>query len=142
MLKKLIYLTITLVLFTSSANAWGTKRAQRITLLPIEQANISESAKISDGLFANAMHIQLARLRNFQLTEYAKLSRAFEDQLVDDAVFELLVTDEPTDSQSQNRFMMYPTTKLAYLMKSPDDSSAVYGNCRTNENGNNRRRTK
>ena len=94
MLKKVIYLTITLVLFTSSANAWGTKHAQRITLLPIEQANMSESTKISEGELTDTILIQLTRLENFQLAEFAELSKAFDDKLVDDAVFEILVTDD------------------------------------------------
>jgi len=94
MLKKITYITITLVLFTSSANAWGTKRAQRITLLPIEQTNISESAKISDEQLVDTILVQLIRLENFQLAEFSELSNAFDDKLVDDAVFELLVTDD------------------------------------------------
>ena len=94
MLKKIIYITITLVLFTSSANAWGTKRVQRITLLPIEQANIFRSSKIPDGQLADTMLVQVTKLNNFQLAEFTELSKAFDDKLVDDAVFELLVTDD------------------------------------------------
>lgn len=81
-------------MFTSSANAWGTKRSQRITLLPIEQTSISQSSKISNEQLTDTVLVQLHRLKNFQLAEFAELSKAFDDKIVDDAVFELLVTDD------------------------------------------------
>ena len=94
MLKKIIYIIITLTLFTSLANAWGTKRTKKVVLLPVEQTNIPASSKLSNKQLSNAMEVQLTRLKNFQLAEFAQLSTALDDKIIDDAVFELLVTDD------------------------------------------------
>lgn len=117
MLKKIICITITLAMFTSSVNAWPAKRSQRITLLPVEQNSISQSSRISDDQLADAILVQLLRLKNFQLAEFAELSKAFDDKLVDDAVFELLVTDDLKQTLAKLDSLQTKTVQLAEYCK-------------------------
>lgn len=117
MLKKIIYIIITLTLFTSSANAWGTKRTKKVVLLPVEQTNITAASKLSHKQLSNAMEVQLTRLKNFQLVEFAELSKAFDDKLIDDAVFELLVTDDLKETLAKLDCLQTKTVQLSEYCK-------------------------
>jgi len=94
MAKNITYIIIILALLTSSANAWPTKQHKKIVLLPIEQISIAKSSEISEWQLTNAMLTHLPGIKHFQIADFAELSKAFDDKLVDDAVFELLVTDD------------------------------------------------
>ena len=95
MLKKLIcFAIIILVLSVPLAIAKSIGSTQTVVLLPIEQTDIPANSRLSDGHLSNSVVTQLSRLKGFELVGFAELSKAYDKHLVDEAVFELLVTDD------------------------------------------------
>jgi len=94
MLKKLISITIIVLSLVSYAGAKSSEYINKIVLLPLEQSNIRDSLKLSDARLFDAVTVQLTRLKNFELVGFAEFSKAYDKQFIDDAVFEILVTDD------------------------------------------------
>jgi len=115
-----------LVLSVASADTKSSVDTWKVVLLPIEQANIGACSKLSDKQLSNAMHIQSTKLKDFELIEFAELSKAFNKQLVDDAVFELLVTDDLKHTLAKLDAMETKTTKLAEYCKTAKEVGIDY----------------
>jgi TolB-like protein len=95
MSKILTYISIMmLVLSVASVSAKSSGDTQTVVLLPVEQASIPANSKLSEAQLSGAMLTRLARLETFDLVKFNTLSQAFDKQIVDDAVFELIVTDD------------------------------------------------
>jgi TolB-like protein len=82
------------MLYVASASAKSCRGIQTVVLLPVEQENVPSRSRISDRRLSEVVVTQLSRLKGFELVEFAELSKAFDDTIVDEAVFELLVTDD------------------------------------------------
>ena len=64
-----------------------------VALLPM-QSERTDRSPISDEQLSTAVLVELTRTGEFQLVESVALEQAVEDGLIDDAVFELLVTGD------------------------------------------------
>ena len=118
MSRKLVSIAImTLSLFVSSAGAKTSKHINKIILLPVEQSDMPDSSKLSDKQLSDAMIVHLARLKSYELAEFSELSKALDDNLIDDAVFELLVTDGLEDTLAKLHVLETETTRLAEYCK-------------------------
>jgi len=97
-----------------------------MVLLPVEQANIAAGSKLSDQHLAKAVLVQLTRLKNLELAEFTELSKALDKQLVDDAVFELLVTDDLKQTLAKLNALQTRIAKLTEYCKVAKDTGIDY----------------
>jgi len=127
MSKKLICVTMMmLALLISRAGAKSAKRTNKIVLLPVEQTNIPAGSKLSDKYLSSALLAQLTRLKGFELVQFAELSEAFDNQLVDDAVFELLITDDLKHTLAKLNALETKTAMLAEYCRIGKDAGIDY----------------
>jgi TolB-like protein len=94
MSRKLVYtMILTLASYAASASVRPPKDMRAIVLLPVEQSGVFAASKLSDKELSNAVITRLHAIRSFEYAEFAELSKSLDDNIVDDAVFELLLTD-------------------------------------------------
>lgn len=115
-----------LVLSVASADTKSSVDTWKVVLLPIKQPNTDTCSKLSDKQLSNAMLVQSTRLKGFELVEFIELSKAFNKQLVDDAVFELLVTDDLKHTLAKLDALETETTKLAEYCKTAKEVGIDY----------------
>lgn len=96
------YLTMAVVLCAVSALSADTGSRidshVKVALLPVKQDNMPRGRGITDERLSAALHIEFTKAADFELVEFADLDEQFQNELVEDALFELLVTDELTET--------------------------------------------
>ena len=65
-----------------------------VSLLPLQQAEIHPTQQLSTETMVHDLLQRLTALPEMQMVPFAQLTHAYADRLVEDAVFELIVTDE------------------------------------------------
>ncbi|MCU0916577.1 MAG: hypothetical protein MUC88_18745 [Planctomycetes bacterium] len=95
--RLVIALALSVSLLAGGARPQMDVLAQ-VALLPLTQQDSSNAQGLSDDELTTALLIELTRTAEFQLVEFSRLHESFEDRLVDDAVFELLITDDLTQT--------------------------------------------
>ncbi len=66
----------------------------KVALLPVRQTPTRQSPGLSDEKLSAAIHVEFTKAADFQLVEFAEFQEQAQNQLVEDALFELLVTDD------------------------------------------------
>ncbi|OHB63282.1 MAG: hypothetical protein A2Y76_09280 [Planctomycetes bacterium RBG_13_60_9] len=96
------YLTMTVVWCTVAALSADTgskiDNHVKIALLPVKQDNMPKGWGITDEKLSAALHVEFTKAADFELVEFSDLDEQFENELVEDALFELLVTDDLTET--------------------------------------------
>jgi len=93
MLRHFLIVAIVTVAALSPVVGSETDGRVRVALLPMEQDRVSNSSSASyDGLSA-ALPIEFTKTTEFELIKSSQVREEFESRLISEAVFELLVTD-------------------------------------------------
>jgi len=101
MINAKVLSLITALLVTTTAFAHSKTSACRIALLPIEQSSVRPQARISNRHLEQMLAVQCAHLKNVTVIDYQQLAQLVDQSLVDDAVFELLVTDALVETMNR-----------------------------------------
>ena len=102
------------------------KKTTPIVLLPIEQSAIRKDFQIDPDRLTLDLQRQLTRLAGARLAEFADLDKAVEDSLVDEAVFELLVTDNLHNTMSRMDALDQPAGRLKELTQAAESLNVHY----------------
>lgn len=65
-----------------------------VSLLPLQQAEVHPSRQLSTETMVHDLLQRLTALPEMQMVPFDELTEAYEDRLLEDAVFEIIVTDE------------------------------------------------
>ena len=117
MFRKLLTITIMIISLVSYAIAKPSEHINKIVLLPVEQANMHDSSKLSDEQLFDALTVQFTRLKNFELIGFAEFSKAYDKLFVDEAVFEILVTDDLNQTLDRFDCLEAKSTRMADYCK-------------------------
>jgi len=115
------YITMAVVLCTVSALSADTGSKidshVKVALLPVKQDNMPEGRGITDERLSAALHMEFTRATDFELVESSELDEQLQNEIVEDALFELLVTEtNPNDPNSNvsNRRSGRPVLNLGH----------------------------
>lgn len=126
MKNRRILVFITVLLLTSSTYASKEPPACRVVILPIEQASVRPHARVSERRFMDMLEVQFSRLTNVVLLDHHQLTRLVDQTLVDDAVFELLVTDSLAETLARIDTLQPATAISQEQMKVAHDRNIRY----------------
>lgn len=84
---------VTVLLLTNIVPATAEPSSCRVVLLPLDQSSVRPEARISEERLQNMTDVQFSQLANVSLLRHQDLAQLVDQALVDDAVFELIVTD-------------------------------------------------
>lgn len=91
-------LTMAVVLCTVSALSADTgskiDNHIKVALLPVKQDNMPKGWGMSVEKLSAALHVEFTRAADFELVEFSDFDEQLQNELVEDALFELLVTDD------------------------------------------------
>ncbi len=123
-----ILLCLSLLWLTAYGRSIDTpeKKTTHIVLLPIEQSAIRKDFQIDPDRLTLDLQRQLTRLAGARLAEFADLDKAVEDSLVDEAVFELLVTDNLHNTMSRMDALDQPAGRLKELTQAAESLNVNY----------------
>ena len=123
-----ILLCLSLLWLTAYGRSIDTpeKKTTHIVLLPIEQSAIRKDFQIDPDRLTLDLQRQLTRLAGARLAEFADLDKAVEDSLVDEAVFELLVTDNLHNTMSRMDALDQPAGRLKELTQAAESLNVHY----------------
>ncbi len=123
-----ILLCLSLLWLTAYGRSIDTpeKKTTHIVLLPIEQSAIRKDFQIDPDRLTLDLQRQLTRLDGARLAEFADLDKAVEDSLVDEAVFELLVTDNLHNTMSRMDALDQPAGRLKELTQAAESLNVNY----------------
>lgn len=96
MKRRRILTLITVALLATVTFAEKEPPACKVVLLPLEQGAVRPAARISEKRFQEMAAVQFSRLEDVTLLKHQALTRLVDEALIDDAVFELIVTDSLT----------------------------------------------
>jgi TolB-like protein len=82
------------VLLSQAAGAETANRRIKVAVLPMKSATTPCIPALLDSDLSTALLTELARTSEFQFVESTRIQETLEDQWIDDAVFELLVTQD------------------------------------------------
>jgi hypothetical protein len=100
--------------------------SMKVALLPMRQPEASRGAAVSDDALATALLVELTKTREFELIEPVQLDEAFEKTLIDEAIFELLVTDSLTQTLERLDSFCRETGRHDAYAKTATDLGAAY----------------
>ena len=93
MARDLVIAVITAgVLLAANAVCEAANRST-VTLLPVAQNAVTERSRIADQAISAALLAEFTRIDEFDLVPFIELHQACEEQLIDDAISELLAAD-------------------------------------------------
>ncbi len=117
---------ITVLLLTGNSAADKASPSCRVVLLPIEQALVRPHARISDKRLQDMLKVQFSRLTNVALLDHRHLAQLVDQTLIDDAVFELLVTDSLLETLARLDTLQSATAKSLEQQKVAHDQNIRY----------------
>jgi hypothetical protein len=117
---------ITVLLLTTTAFADRETPGCRVALLPIEQSSARPHARISNKRLEQLLEVQFTHLKNVSLIDYEQLTQLVDQSLVDDAVFELLITDGLLETLAHLDTLQSASAKLQEQLKVAHDRNIRY----------------
>jgi TolB-like protein len=93
MMRYVTIAAICIALSFPAAAGPKTDNHVKVALLPVKQNHMSKIASVSDERLSAALHVEFTKAADFELVESSEFQEQFQDQIVEDALFELLVTD-------------------------------------------------
>lgn len=121
-MKRIITISIILgtlaaLLIAETDRPSNQRNITALTLMPIQQAGIPEYTHIEQETVNTLLRQRLTRTADFQLADFQEIRQKIDSSVVDDAVFELLVTDELDNTLSRLADMETPAGRTAEYIR-------------------------
>ena len=94
MFKAFVAITLLHTVLISQTVGSETAGRVKVALLTVKPEGTSDTTAMSYDDLSMALQIELTRTVEFQFVELVTIQEAFESKLIDDAVFELLLTQD------------------------------------------------
>lgn len=130
--RMIVPILLSIMMLTLSVFGGQERPSQKknltVTFLPIQQQQADKQSVVDESLIETAFRSQMKRLTGVTEVKYFELDEAMNRQLVDDAVFELLVTNdlkqtlnlletlENKDAQQKHMCRIAAQNKIDYLV--------------------------
>lgn len=117
---------IVLAIYYLVTDASGAEHLTRIALLPIQQDNVPAVLQISPDQFSDAFLVKMTRLPDFELIPFTDITEEIDRQLIDDAVFELLITNDLTATLAVLDNLETPTGRITQFCQTAHNTNVDY----------------
>jgi TolB-like protein len=120
-MKRVITISIILgtlaALLIAQTQPSSSGQINTISIMPIEQNSIPEYTRIEQETVNTQLRQRLTRTPDFQLANFQKVREKIDNSVVDEAVFELLVTDNLDNTLSRLADMETPQGRTAEYIR-------------------------